>query len=66
MIARLEGIHQNLVEATKHIDRAGTLLAQRIDEIDADKIYGATEEMLLGNAYINQATAEINALQASK
>ena len=64
--SRLQGIHQNLVEATKHIDRAGTLLAQGIDEIDADKINGATEEMLLGNAYINQATVEINALQASK
>lgn len=60
---RLQDIHQDLVQAARHIDRSSTLLSEGIDEINADKFNESTKEMLLGNEYINQATAKMNAFQ---
>jgi hypothetical protein len=60
---RLRGVHQDLIQAAEHIDRSTTLLAEGIDEIDANKLSKAEKEMLLATEYFNQVTAKINALQ---
>jgi hypothetical protein len=54
--------HAEFVEAANHYDAAAYLMIEGIDEVDADKITKAGEEMRLGEAAIGRASEELEKL----
>lgn len=54
---RLKESHQHLVQATKHWDRATTLLTEGISEKNADKMSQGMNEVLLADEHLQQVTA---------
>jgi hypothetical protein len=56
---RFVDVNSYLVDAAEHFGKFVDLYAEGIDELDADKINRATEELLLGSEAINQATEEM-------
>lgn len=55
-------LNDYLLEAAGHFDQVVILLPEGIDELDAEKMNQASEEMLLGQLAIENATAEIQRL----
>lgn len=55
--ARFTDIHKELLTAATHYDKASDLVAAGIDQLSADLIKQGTNEMQLGLAAINRATA---------
>ena len=60
---RFKDVHQDLVQASRHYDRSAALIAEGIDEVNVDKIYQSTDELLLGAEYVDRATRKIEELQ---
>ena len=56
---RFMDVHNYLLEAAEHYDNFINLFSEGIDELDIDKITKATEEVLLGNEAIGQATEKV-------
>ena len=52
----MTNIHYKYVQAMKHFESATQLIAQGIDELDANLINQATAEMNLGGQLIDEAT----------
>lgn len=59
---RFEVLNDYLLEAAGHFDQVVISLPEGIDELDVEKINQASEEMLLGQLAIENATAEIKRL----
>jgi len=57
-----EGIHLYLLRAVAHYEEMTQLLADGIDELDAEKLQAASDEMTLGTEAIHEATARTEAL----
>jgi hypothetical protein len=57
---RLKGVHRELVQASKHYDRAGALLTEEISAGNADRLPSPShDEMALGWECLERATDEL-------
>lgn len=56
----LREAHDHFVEATQHLDRAGTLMGEGLDNVDGDKLRQATRAMLQGRDAMNKAAEELD------
>ena len=59
-------IHSKYTQGLEHYNTMTELLAQGIDELDADLIEQATTEMYIGQDYIDEATDLMNDFTESK
>jgi hypothetical protein len=60
---RLAGFHDELLTMSKHYNNAADMAAEGLDNMDADKLQQATVEISLGNAALDKAAVEMNALK---
>lgn len=64
--SRFKDVHNNFLLVASHYNRAGTLLIDGIDTLDADKITEAGNEMTLGTLALNNSNALLmSALEAT-
>jgi hypothetical protein len=58
--SRFAGSHSMILDACDYYEKATDYIVAGVDELDADKIKKATSYMKLGNAKIEEATAELH------